>query len=137
MPGIIIMSIWRTMGYNMVIFLAGLTNISRELYEAAQVDGSGPLATFRYITLPLLSPTTFFLLVTSLISAMKVFDSIAVMTEGGPVDATKVFNYYIYEQAFRMFRAGYAAAVAVVLFLIILLLTFFQTRFSRRWVHYQ
>lgn len=137
MPAIIIMSVWRTMGYTMVIFLAGLTSIPRDLYEAAEIDGAGSWTTFRYITLPLLSPTTFFVLVTSLIGALQVFDAVAVMTAGGPVDATKVFNYYIYEQAFVTFRAGYASAVATVLFAIILLLTLLQVRLSRRWVHYQ
>lgn len=137
MPAIIIMSVWRSMGYNAVIFLAGLTAIPRELTDAAEIDGAGRIQIFRHITLPLLSPTTFFLTVTSLIGALQVFDAVAVMTRGGPVNATKVINYYIYEHAFGMFRAGYAAAVSMVLFAAILLLTFLQLRLSRRWVHYQ
>jgi ABC-type sugar transport system permease subunit len=137
MPAIIIMSVWRSLGYNAVIFLAGLTAIPRELVEAAEIDGAGRFQVFRHITLPLLSPTTFFLTVTSLIGALQVFDSVAVMTGGGPVTATKVINYYIYEHAFSMFRASYAAAVAMVLFFVVLLLTFLQLRMSRRWVHYQ
>lgn len=137
MPAIILMSAWRTMGYSMVIFLAGLTAIPRDLYEAASIDGAGGWAALRYITIPLLSPTTFFLMVTSLIGALQEFDSVAVMTAGGPVDATKVFNYFIFEQAFVVFRAGYAAAVATSLFLVILVLTIVQLRLSRRWVHYQ
>lgn len=136
MPALIIMNVWRTMGYDMVIFLAGLSAIPRELYEAADIDGAGRISKFFHITLPLLSPTTFFIMVTSLIGALQVFDQVAVMTAGGPVDATKVFNYYLYEQAFAFFRAGYAAAVAVVLFLIILALTILQFVISRRWVHY-
>jgi ABC-type sugar transport system permease subunit len=131
------MNAWRSSGYTMVIFLAGLTNIPREFYEAAQIDGAGPWSTFRNITLPLLSPTTFFLSVTSLISAFQVFDQVAVMTQGGPANSTVVFNYYIYSQAFQNFRAGYASAVAMVLFIILLTLTVIQTRLSRRWVHYQ
>jgi ABC-type sugar transport system permease subunit len=137
MPALIIMNVWHTVGYCMVIYLAGLSAIPRDLHEAAAIDGAGRWAIFRYVTLPLLSPTTFFLVVTSLIGALQVFDSVAVMTRGGPVDATKVFNYYIYEQAFAFFRAGYAAAVALVLFIMILALTAIQIHLSRRWVHYQ
>jgi len=137
MPALIIMNVWRIMGYDMVIFLAGLTSIPREFYEAAEIDGAGRLETFRYITLPLISPTAFFIMITSLVGALQVFDSVAVMTNGGPVDASKVLNFYIFQQAFLMFKAGYAAAGAVVLFVIILLLTLLQTRLSRRWVHYQ
>lgn len=137
MPALIIMSVWRTTGYAMAIFLAGLTNISRELYEAAEIDGAGRISSFWHITLPLLSPTTFFITVTSLISAFQVFDQVAVMTLGGPADATKVFNYYIYQQAFISFRAGYASAVSTVLFVILLALTILQLRLSRQWVHYQ
>jgi ABC-type sugar transport system permease subunit len=137
MPAIIIMSVWRSMGYDMVLFLAGLQSIPQELYDAAKVDGANPWQSFWSITLPLLTPTTFFVLVTSVIGAFQVFDSIAVMTAGGPVDATKVFNFYIYESAFTQFRAGYAASVAVVLFGIIMLMTIFQLVLSRRWVHYQ
>lgn len=137
MPALITMNVWHTVGYCMVIYLAGLAAIPRQLHEAASIDGAGRWAIFRYITLPLLSPTTFFLVVTLLIGALQVFDSVAVMTHGGPVNATTVFNYYIYDQAFSFFRAGYAAAVAMVLFAIILLLTAVQIRLSRRWVHYQ
>lgn len=137
MPAIILMSAWRTVGYSMVIFLAGLTAIPRDLYEAAAIDGAGSWASLRHITIPLLSPTTFFLMVTSLIGALQEFDAVAVMTAGGPVDATKVFNYFIFEQAFVVFRAGYAAAVAASLFVIILTLTILQLRLSSRWVHYQ
>lgn len=137
MPALIIMNVWRTTGYAMAIFLAGLTNIPRELHEAAEIDGAGRLAAFWHITLPLLSPTTFFIVVTSLISSFQVFDQVAVMTLGGPADSTKVFNYYIYQQAFIAFRAGYAAAVSTVLFLLLLVFTVIQLRLSRTWVHYQ
>jgi multiple sugar transport system permease protein len=137
MPALIIMRVWRVMGYNMVIFLAGLTSISQEFYDAATVDGAGRWHTFRHITLPLLSPTTFFLLVTSLIGALQVFDSVAVMTQGQPAGATRVFNFYIYQRAFVMMRAGYASTIAMVLFAIIISLTILQLRLSQRWVHYQ
>ncbi len=137
MPALIIMSVWRSMGYNAVIFLAGLTAINRELYEAASIDGAGALQSFRHITVPLLSPTTFFLTVTSIIGALQVFDSVSVMTKGGPVNSTSVINFYIYEQAFGRFRAGYAATASMLLFVAILGLTFFQMKVSQRWVHYQ
>lgn len=137
MPALLIMNTWRTSGYTMVIFLAGLTGIPREYYEAAEIDGAGRIQKFFNITLPLLSPTTFFLVVTSLLSAFQVFDQVAVMTQGGPVTATKVINYAIYTEAFVSFRAGYAAAIATVLFIILLILTIIQLRLSRRWVHYQ
>jgi ABC-type sugar transport system permease subunit len=137
MPALIIMNVWRISGYVMALFLAGLTAIPRELYEAAEIDGAGRMATFFKITLPLLSPTTFFIVVTSFISAFQVFDQVSVMTLGGPADATKVFNYYIYEQAFITFRAGYASTISTVLFLILLGLTILQLRLSRKWVHYQ
>jgi ABC-type sugar transport system permease subunit len=135
MPALIIMTVWKTSGYAMVIFLAGLTNIPHELREAAQIDGAGYWATLWKITLPLLSPTAFFILFTLLISAFQTFDQVAVMTAGGPIDATKVLNYYIYEQAFINYKAGYAASLAVVFFLTLLLLTILQLRASRRWVY--
>lgn len=137
MPALLIMNTWRTSGYTMVIFLAGLTGIPREYYEAAEIDGAGKIQKFFNITLPLLSPTTFFLIVTSLLSAFQVFDQVAVMTQGGPVNATKVINYAIYTEAFVSFRAGYAAAVATILFIILLIITIIQLRLSKRWVHYQ
>lgn len=137
MPALLIMNAWRTSGYTMVIFLAGLTNISREYYEAAEIDGANKWDTFRHITWPLLSPTTFFITITTLLSAFQVFDQVAVMTQGGPVNATRVINYYIFSEAFRSFKAGYAASVATVLFLILLVITIIQMRLSNRWVHYQ
>jgi ABC-type sugar transport system permease subunit len=136
LPALIIMNVWKQTGYVMVIYLAGLTNIPRELLEAAEIDGTNRWQSFWKITLPLLSPTTFFIVVTSLLNAFQVFDQVAVMTKGGPVDATKVFNYYIFEQAFVNFKAGYAAAVSTVFFVILLILTIFQLWFSKGWVHY-
>ena len=107
----------------LIIFVAGLTNIPQEFYEAAEIDGANRIQSFFEITLPLLTPTTFFLIVTTLLSAFQVFDQIAVMTQGGPVYATMVLNYALYTEAFVSFRAGYAAAV--------LCLSPFAT--SRRW----
>lgn len=136
MPALIIMEIWRSVGYVMVIFLAGLQNIPGELYEAAEIDGATGFRKFIYITLPLLSPTTFFIVVTSLLSAFNTFDQVQVMTRGGPADATTVLNYFIYEQAFVQFRAGYAAAASTVMFLLLLVVTIFQVVASKKWVHY-
>ena len=137
MPALLIMNTWRSSGYAMIIFLAGLTNIPREFYEAAEIDGANRLQSFIRITLPLLTPTTFFLIVTMLLSSFQVFDQIAVMTQGGPVYATMVLNYALYTEAFVSFRAGYAAALATVLFIILLSITIVQQRLSKRWVHYQ
>ena len=137
LPAIIIMDVWRLVGYTMTIFLAGLQNIPRELYDAAKVDGAGPWDCFWKITLPLLSPTTFFLIVTGFTGSFLLFDAVAIMTQGGPVNATLVFNYYIYTQAFQMIKAGYASSISVVVFLLIMGLTLFQIIMSRRWVYYQ
>jgi ABC-type sugar transport system permease subunit len=136
MPALIIMNVWRNTGYVMVIFLAGLQGIDKTLYEAAAIDGAGGWKKFLNVTLPLLSPTTFFIMVTTLLNNFNTFDQVAVMTKGGPAGATTVLNYFIYQEAFVSFRAGYASAASTVLFLILLAITIFQTRVSRRWVHY-
>jgi len=136
LPAVIIVVIWAGIGYDMVIFLAGLQAISMDLYEAARVDGASRWSLFWRITFPLLSPTTFFLLIISIVNAFKAFDIVAVMTGGGPLNSTNVFVYYLYQNAFRWFKAGYASALAVVLFLIIMVITVIQMRLSRRWVHY-
>ena len=136
MPAIIIVTIWKGLGYDMVIFLAGLQSIPVDLYEAGRVDGAGRWALFRHVTLPMLSPITFFLVVTSIINALQAFDIVAVMTGGGPMNSSKVYVYYLYENAFKWFKVGYASALAIVLFVIILIVTIIQVRLSRRWVHY-
>ena len=137
MPAIIIVSIWNGLGYDMVIFLAGLQGIPTDLYEAARVDGASGWRLFRHITFPLLSPTTYFLVVTSIVGSLKTFDIVSVMTGGGPMNSSNVYAYYLYQTAFKSFKAGYASAQAVVLFLVILAITLAQVRLSRRWVHYQ
>lgn len=137
MPALILMNVWKESGYVMVIYLAGLTNIDRSLYEAAEIDGASKWRQFWRITLPLLSPTTFFLVITSFLNAFKSFDQVAVMTAGGPANATNNLSYYIYEQAFKCFKAGYAASVAVVFFIILLIFTMIQMKLQNRWVHYQ
>jgi len=136
LPSIMIVTIWYGLGYDMVIFLAGLQAIPQDLYEAARVDGASGWKLFRHITFPLLSPTTFFLVVTSIISAFKTFDIVAVMTQGGPLNSSNVYIYYLYQNAFKWFKIGYASAQAIVFFLVILAITLAQVQLSKRWVHY-
>jgi len=137
MPAVILVGVWRNFGYSMVIFLAGLQGVPAQLYEAAQIDGAGRWQQFRHVTLPMLSPTTFFLVVTSIISSLQVFDQIYIMTNGqaGPADATRVIVFHIYELAFRLFQFGQASAATMFLFIVILIITLLQFRFQR-WVHY-
>jgi multiple sugar transport system permease protein len=137
LAGVLVVGIWKQVGYNAILFLSGLENIPREYYEAARIDGAGPVQRFYHITLPLLAPTTFFVLVLQIISALKVTVSPMVMTGGGPVRSTESIVLYIYKEAFRNFRMGYASAVSVVVFLVLLLLTLFQFRVGEKRVHYQ
>jgi ABC-type sugar transport system permease subunit len=125
--GIVIsLSVWRSIGYVMLIFISGLAGISDDIYEAASIDGAGNVQQTLHITIPLLAPTTYFLIITSFIQAMQVFDVVSVMTGGGPFNTTNVLNYYIYQTAFARSRAGSAAALSVVLFLMLLVMTIIQ-----------
>ncbi len=137
MPAIIIMSVWKGMGYNMVLFLAGLQGIPRHLYEAAEIDGASQQKQFWSITLPLLTPTTFFVLIMSVIGSFQVFEQAYIMTQGGPVRSTVTTVYYIYENGFQWHRMGYASAVAWALFAMILVVTLVQWRLQDRWVYYE
>lgn len=132
MPAVIITSVWRDLGYYMVLYLAGLQTIPGELYEAAEVDGAGPWARFWHITVPSLRPTTFFVLIMLTISSFKVFDLVQVMTEGGPGRSTLVLSQVIYREGIREGRFGYSSAIALVLFLIVLLITVVQFRIQQR-----
>ena len=136
MPSVIITSVWKGLGYNMILFLAGLQNISENYYEAAKIDGASKWAQFRYITIPLISPTTFFVLITSIISSFQVFGPIYTMTNGGPVGSTEVLIFYLFQNGFRWYKMGYASSIAWVLFLIIFIFTLIQYFSSKRWVHY-
>ena len=136
MVSLIILGVWKGVGFSYILFVAGLQNIPRHLYEAAAIDGAGPLSTFFNITLPMLSPTMFFAVVISLINGFQIFDSPQIMTQGGPGDATRTVAMYLYEQGFRFFNMGYAAVIALSLFIVILILTLVQFRWSRSWVHY-
>ncbi len=134
MIALIIVSSWKLIGYNMVIFLSGFSGINQNVYEAAKIDGANPLQTFFKITLPLLSPTIFFVLVITTISSFQIFDLIYLMTQGGPMESTNVLVYWIYKNAFEFFNIGEASAGAYILFLIVLLLTIVQWKTRKKWV---
>ncbi len=137
-PAVVILTLWKNVGFTMVIYLAGLQGIPRSLYDAAEVDGASAWQRFRHVTLPMVSPTTFFLLVIQMIGAFQLFSEPYVMTRGGPAQATLTVVYYIYQVAFDFSnRMGKASAIAWVLFAIIFVLTFLQSRLQRRWVHYE
>jgi multiple sugar transport system permease protein len=132
MPSVIFMSIWGGAGYHMVIYLAGLQAIPEEYYDAAKVDGANLIQQLRMITLPLLTPTTFFLLITSIIGSFQVFTQIYIMTSGGPLGRTTTIGFYLYEKAFRQFQMGYASSMAYALFAMIFIFTLLQLRFMRQ-----
>jgi multiple sugar transport system permease protein/sn-glycerol 3-phosphate transport system permease protein len=136
MVAVLMVHVWKNVGYAVVIYLAGLQAIPRELYEAALVDGAGPGARFRHITLPGLSPVTFFLILTTILTGFQSFDIIKTMTDGGPVGVTTTLIYYLYQEGFVAFNAGRAGVASVVLFLAMLLFTVVQMRYSERNVHY-
>jgi ABC-type sugar transport system permease subunit len=136
LPAVIIVYVWKNLGYAVVIYLAGLQGIPPELYDAARVDGAGPWARLWHVTLPGLSPVAFFLSVTSLLASFQSFDIIKVLTDGGPVDATTTLIYHLYELGFVAYDAGQAGVVAVVLFAIMLALTLIQLRYLERRVAY-
>ncbi len=135
MPALIIMSNWKGIGYAMLIFLAGLQGIPQELYEAAIMDGANAWYRLLRITIPMLSPTTFFVLTTSFIGAFQGFDQFYIMTQGGPSFATTTLVLHIFNNGFSYFKMGYASAMAFVLFLCILVITLVQWTSARTWVH--
>jgi multiple sugar transport system permease protein len=137
MIAVVITGIWSSMGYNMVILLAGLQGVPQELVDSAYVDGAGRFARFRHVTLPLITPTIFFLVILSTIGSFQVFGLIYVMTSGGPGDSTYVYIYHLWNQAFQLRNMGYGSALAVLLFLVLAGITWGQWRLSKRWVHYQ
>lgn len=126
LPAIMLMAIWQSLGYQIFIYSASLTGLSKDIYEAADLDGVNGFQRFWYITLPQLKPTTFFLTITGIISSFKVFGQINVMTQGGPGSSTYTLVYYIYKNAFTYYNMGYASAVAVILFLLLLIVTIIQ-----------
>ena len=136
MPAVIIVYTWKNLGYTMVIFLAGLQAIPRELYEAATTDGANAWGRFRHITIPGLAPISFFLLLTGILASFQTFDIIHVLTRGGPVDATSTLVYYLYEEGFVGFRAGRAGVAAVIQFVVLFIITLVQLRYIERRVTY-
>jgi multiple sugar transport system permease protein len=136
MLALIMMGIWGLLGEGMIIFLAGLQGISQSYYEAAEVDGANRWGKFIHITLPLITPSMFFYFIITMISAFQAFEQIYVMTRGGPSNATTTMVYYIYNNAFRNFRMGYASAQAIALFLIVMVLTLIYWRSQEKWVVY-
>lgn len=134
---IIFMIVWKSLGFDFILFLAGLQNIPRHLYEAALIDGANSRQQFLFITLPLLTPTIFFVVIIGLIGSFQVFDAPYIMTNGGPGDATRTIAMHIYENGFRFLRMGQAAAIAMLLFAVILVITVIQMVLSKRWVFYQ
>ena len=131
-----IVYIWHSVGYYMILFLAGLQNIPDYLYEAAELDGAGKISKFFHITIPMLSPVLFFTTIIGVINSFKVFDLIYVLTGGGPGRSTHVMVYDIYNTAFKQFEYGYASAMAYVLFLLILIISLIQFRGQKKWVNY-
>jgi multiple sugar transport system permease protein len=133
-----IVGIWSSVGYNMIILLAGLQNIPKELYEAAEIDGAGPFGKFRFITIPLVSPTTFFVMITSIISALQVFDTIYMMVKPTSPSFSKVESivYLFYRDTFQFYNKGYGSTIAAVLFIIIMAITIIQMKLQKRWVVY-
>lgn len=135
MPALIIVSVWKLIGYNMIIFLSSLSGISNSMFEAAKIDGANAYQTFKNVTVPLLSPTIFFVVIITAISSFQVFDLIYLMTQGGPLDSTNVLVYAIYKNAFEYFNIGKASAIAYVLFVIILILTLCQWSVRKKLVY--
>ena len=135
MPALIVVSVWKLIGYNMIIFLSSLSAISQSLFEAAKIDGANSFQIFKNVTIPMLSPTIFFVVIITAISSFQVFDLIYLMTQGGPFDSTNVLVYAIYKNAFEYFNVGKASAIAYVLFVIILVLTLIQWGLRKKLVY--
>lgn len=133
MPTVIFFGVWKNMGYYMVIYLAGLQGINRELYEAADIDGANSWQKFMRITVPQLTPTTFFVSVMLMIQSFKVFDHVLLLTQGGPGSSTMVLGYHLYNEAFVSWRLGYSSAIALVLFLLVLVVTVFQFKYAKKY----
>lgn len=136
-PAVVLLTLWKNTGFTMVIYLAALQGVPQELYDAAQVDGASYWQRFLRVTIPLISPTTFFLLIIQMIGAFQLFTEAYTMTRGGPAQSTLTVVYYIYQNAFEFGRMGKASAVAWFLFIFIFLFTLLQTQMQRRWVYYE
>ncbi|MFC5610824.1 carbohydrate ABC transporter permease [Metabacillus niabensis] len=133
---VMLIQIWISVGFNLIIYIAGLQSIPKELYEAADIDGANAWVKFRHITFPMISPTSFFLLITGIISTFKVFDLIAVLTKGGPMHSTSMIVWHLYDTAFVNLDIGYASSMAVILFVIVFAITIIQWFGQKKWVNY-
>lgn len=133
---LMLIQVWVSIGFNMIIFLAGLQSIPKDLYEAADIDGANAWIKFKHITFPMISPTSFFLFITGIISTFKVFDLVAVLTKGGPMNSTSMIVWRLYDTAFVNLKIGYASAMAVVLFLCVFAITVLQWIGQKKWVNY-
>ncbi|MDY7221485.1 sugar ABC transporter permease [Halalkalibacterium halodurans] len=133
---VMLIQIWISVGFNLIIYIAGLQAIPKELYEAAEMDGANAWDKFRKITFPMVSPTSFFLLITGIIASFKVFDLIAVLTKGGPMHSTSVLVWHLYDTAFVNLDIGYSSAMAMILFIIVFLITIIQWIGQKKWVNY-
>ncbi|MCI8726164.1 MAG: sugar ABC transporter permease [Hungatella sp.] len=136
LPTIIGLTVWKGMGYYMIVYLAALQGVSRELYEAASLDGANTWQQFKSITWPCVTPTTFYILVLLMVSTFKSYDTMYITTQGGPGEATKVLAYHIYNTAFVSSKFGYASAIAMVLLVIIITITLIQFKFEKRFTSY-
>lgn len=134
---LVLVAVWKGLGYNALVFIAGLQSIPTDIYEAASLDRSKPWTTFRKLILPMLSPTIFFLVIINMIGSFQVFETIAIMTQGGPVNSTNTLVYYIYEYGFRFFKIGYASAAGVILLFIVGILTIIYFKLLSNRVHYR
>jgi len=136
LPSVIIMTIWGGIGYAVMIYTSAIQGLPRDVYEAAEVDGAGEIRKFFALTVPFLSPTTFFLVVTTLISSFQVFAPIQLMTRGGPGSSSSVLVYYIYQSAFSFYKMGYASAMSWILFILLFIVTMIQWKQQKKWVSY-
>lgn len=135
-PAIVLIMLWSGLGYNTLLYLAALQAISKDLYEAANIDGASKLRQFFKITIPMVSPTTFFMLIMGLISSFQMWSNVQILTAGGPGTASTVIGYYIYKTAFLYGKMGYASSMAWVLFVFVLIITLIQWRGQKKWVNY-
>lgn len=136
MGAVIVMSIWWGLGYNVVLFLAGLQNVSRTYIDAAKIDGANEKDVFFHITIPLISPTTLLVTITTMINAFQVFDQMFLLTSGGPAKKTYTLAIHIYQTAFKQYELGKASAIALIMFVIVVVISAVQFRLSNKWVHY-
>jgi len=136
LPALMLVAVWKSLGFSTVVFLAALQGVDKALKEAAAIDGANAWQAFWHVSFPAITPITYFLVITGMIGAFKSFDIVAVMTRGGPSNASNLLVYQIYREAFSFQRFGYASALAVLLFIVLMTITYLQTRAKKRWVHY-